>query len=99
MRDGLLTLGVILLVLGAIFSFVPEPQNVNAPNQPAYTYALALWSMLCGALCIVLGLVLPGSDPFVSCPEQALVHHAPPEPAEAPARRPKIKIRKQSRRH
>jgi hypothetical protein len=100
MRDGLLALGVIILVLGAIFYLIPTPASANTDQPQELAGQAAVAAMILGALLTLLCLILPATDPFPSNPEQALVHSAPAEPTEEPRVRRKIKIRKQAtRRH
>jgi hypothetical protein len=97
MREGLITLGVILLVLGAIFYFVPTPESAHETDRAVtegWLRPVALWAMILGAVITILGLLLPDRTAH---PEQAITAPSPPEATEEPEltrrERRKIKIR------
>lgn len=61
MREGLLTAGIILLVLGAIFYFMPAATSTPAASV-SIVRNLSLVSMILGAMLTILGIVLPNVD-------------------------------------
>ncbi|HLG24102.1 MAG TPA: hypothetical protein VI564_04195 [Candidatus Nanoarchaeia archaeon] len=89
MRTGLLSLGVVLLVLGAVFYYFPIASASASGSQleagktrTVIGYAslpmqVSIASMIIGAILIVLGLALPGSQPnvYVETPERRVEHH------------------------
>jgi hypothetical protein len=62
MRSGILTLGVVLLVLGGIFYFVPQPMSTASQGTPDLQHQLSLLALIIGALLTFLGIILPDSE-------------------------------------